>query len=758
MIIRKTDWRTILVLMLGICSLCDVVPLMADELAVRFRRQLIDANCENSSCAAIDVDRDGRLDIVAGDHWYRAPNWERQRVRDVPRIRGRLDDYSSLPLDVNGDGLCDLVSVNYRSRSLYWVEQPSVVGQDWPVHVIDVPGSSETGRLYDINGDGRLDVLPNGTDYAAWYELALPTAGDEDGGGRDDDPDTQVHWVRHELPDEVAGHGIGFGDLDGDGRGDLVTSHGWFRGPQDAAADRWLPMGEFQLHRDASIPILIHDVDADGDQDVVWSRAHNIGVYWLEQVPVAAGGRKWMWHAIDTSVATLHAPLLADIDQDGQLDLLAGKRYLGHDGRDPDETSPLGIYCYRFDRNHHSWRRDILSLGGSCGWDLDPKCVDLDGDGDLDLLAPARCGLYLLENLGIDAVSRAADESGMQVSLVPQGEYARHDDVSYYADGGRQVPIATTLDWGLRRNHILQGMQRAMGEFPGTERRVPLDVQVESVEDAGNYVRQKITYVAEPGWRVPAFLLIPKSVLAAPQQRVPALLCLHPTHALGKAQICGLGGNPTRFYAHELAERGFVCLAPDYPSFGDYTIDFEKLQQTYASGTMKAVWDNVRALDLLESLPYVDPDRMGAIGHSLGGHNGLFTAAFDQRLRAVVTSCGFNAFAHYYGGDLTGWSSARYMPRIASEFHCDPKQMPFDFHEVIAAMAPRPLWINAPLQDDNFAVDGVRQAVDAASRVYKLYEKDQNLQVVYPEVGHDFPDSIRLQAYQWLEQQLSFAR
>ncbi|MCH5373082.1 MAG: S9 family peptidase, partial [Planctomycetes bacterium] len=216
-----------------------------------------------------------------------------------------------------------------------------------------------------------------------------------------------------------------------------------------------------------------------------------------------------------------------------------------------------------------------------------------------------------------------------------------------------------------------------------------------------------------------------------------------------------LDGNPTRFYAHVLAVRGYVCLAPDYPSFGEYDYDFHRDDSSYVSGTMKGIWNHIRAVDVLESLSEVAADRIGCIGHSLGGHNALFVAAFDQRLRAVVTSCGFNAFADYYGGDLSGWSSDRYMPRIRDVYGNDPSKMPFDFHEVLAAVAPRPLLINAPLHDSNFAVAGVKKAVGSASDVYKFLGRPQCLKVVYPDAGHDFPDATREMTYRWLDQQLS---
>jgi dienelactone hydrolase len=226
---------------------------------------------------------------------------------------------------------------------------------------------------------------------------------------------------------------------------------------------------------------------------------------------------------------------------------------------------------------------------------------------------------------------------------------------------------------------------------------------------------------------------------------------LHQTNPAGKDSVAGLAERPAMHYAHELAERGYVCLAPDYPSFGEYEYDFTRSDLPYRSGSMKAIWNNIRAIDLLETLPEVDISRIGAIGHSLGGHNALFTAVFDLRLRAVVASCGFTAFHDYDGGKLAGWTSNRYMPAIRDVYASDPDQMPFDFHEVVAAIAPRSLFVNAPLHDANFDVSGVRRVIDSASKVYDFLDAGGRLRVETPDAQHDFVDAVRLQAYEWLD-------
>ncbi len=767
----RTRWKLQLLLWLW-CGVWLASPLTAEGPS-GFRTHLVNADSEFSAATAIDVNQDGKLDIVCGAWWYAAPDWQPHRLRLVQQIRGRYDDYSNLPLDVDGDGDLDLVSVNYRSQSLYWCRNPGSTGPDapavgggddglWEQVLIDEPGPSETGRLVDLDGDGRLDVLPNGTKFAAWYEVESDAAG-------------AVRWSRHELPPELIGHGIGAGDINGDGRLDVVGPNGWAEAPADPRGERWRWHDEFRLARDCGLPILCHDVDGDGDTDLIWGRGHNIGLYWTEQVGPAEGTlrcpsdvqlsaeltqqvvqTKWITHAIDTSWACAHTLMLADIDGDGRQDVVAGKRYLGHDGRDPGENDPLSVHWYRFEASSRTWRGECISRGGTCGIDLDSTCVDLDGDGDIDILAPARCGLHWLENLRIGAdADQLADPATPASALAVAPAYAEHQDLSYYLQGAQRLPLLTAQDHGIRRQQILAQMEQVMGELPGAVHRIPLDPVVEQVEETDGYYRLLIRYTVDVDDRVPAYLLIPKSRAGQSSAGLPAMLCLHPTHfELGKAQICGLGGQPSRFYAHELANRGFVCLAPDYPGFADYDYDFAKNKDLYPSGTMKAIWNNLRAVDLLESLPCVQPDRIGAIGHSLGGHNALFTAAFDQRLRCVVTSCGFNAFEDYYGGNLKGWSSDRYMPRIASRYDLSPARMPFDFPEVLAAIAPRPLYVNAPLHDANFAVEGVRKCQQSVQPLYERVGAAAKLTFVYPDAEHDFPQEIREDVYRWLGDQL----
>jgi dienelactone hydrolase len=336
----------------------------------------------------------------------------------------------------------------------------------------------------------------------------------------------------------------------------------------------------------------------------------------------------------------------------------------------------------------------------------------------------------------------------------------------YRGPDGKPVPVRTLADWAKRRAEVLRGLESVMGKLPGKEKRCPLDVRIEEELDGGSYVRRLVTYLSEPSpsgakgaGRVPAYLLIPKVVLAG-KKKAPAVLCLHGTNnVIGHGVVVGLGNTKNRSYALELAQRGYVTLAPNYPLLARYQPDLKKLG--WESGTLKAVWDNMRGLDLLASLPFVDKaDGFGAIGHSLGGHNSVYTAVFDDRLRVVVSSCGLDSYLDYYNGNPKnweperGWCQTRYMRKLA-DYKGRLADIPFDFHEMIGALAPRHVLIIAPKKDSNFRADSVDRIVAAAHPIFKLHGHENRLKVEHPDCGHDFPPEMRETAYKLFDAALA---
>ena len=341
----------------------------------------------------------------------------------------------------------------------------------------------------------------------------------------------------------------------------------------------------------------------------------------------------------------------------------------------------------------------------------------------------------------------------------PPRHYTDHIRLNYYLDdAGREQPVKTPEDWARRRQDILLGMQEAMGKLPDRTHLPPLDVKVTGELKGDGFTRLTISFAAETGTddRIPAFLFLPASRPAG--KRVPAILALHPTSPLGKASVTG-EGKANREYGIELAKRGYVVLCPDYPSFGDYKdYDFAAASKSgrYTSGTMKGIANHMRCVDLLQSREEVDPEQIGVIGHSLGGHNSIFVAVFDERIKAIVSSCGWTPFGDYYKGNIKGWTSDRYIPSLRDVYKLDPKAVPFDFYEIVAAIAPRPFFSISPTHDSNFEVEGVKKGIAAARPIYELLGAPAALKVVYPDCPHDFPPDVRAQAYAFLDKSLKF--
>jgi dienelactone hydrolase len=327
----------------------------------------------------------------------------------------------------------------------------------------------------------------------------------------------------------------------------------------------------------------------------------------------------------------------------------------------------------------------------------------------------------------------------------------------YQDEQGNLLPVRTADEWQRRVAHVRAGMEAVMGPLP-KKTQLPLDLIIHGETRLRHYTRQHVSFVVEPGDRLPGYLLVPHEAAdwQAGTPGLPAMICLPGSSAPGKLTPAGLSSSGGLAYGHELAERGFVCLVLDYPMLHTAEYSTDPYELGYVSATMKGIVNHRRGVDLLESLPYVDARAIGVIGHSLGGHNALFLAVFEPRIQAVVSSCGFNVFAKHAGGDVRAWSNPYYMPRIKTIYEDDPAKIPFDFTEVLAALAPRPVFVNAPLHDaPDFEVSGVVDCVVAALPVYReLFQAADRLEVVHPDAGHSFPFGARLAAYAMLDRYL----
>ncbi len=342
----------------------------------------------------LDMNGDGRPDLISGAYWYENPGleggaWKRHQWRMVDIVGEFVSDCGEWIVDVNHDGAPDIVTVGWMTDGLFWYENPKKPDTLWERHLIAHSIETEGGWMGDVNGDGKPDLALVHYGHAGMFWVDFAAA------------EPKVHYVGGRAED---GHGVGIADVDGDGKPDLLTVFGWFKNI-DADHDKWEFRKEWNMG-DAGFPIIGYDVNGDGKMDLIYGQGHSYGLYWLEQ----QGGGKWAKHAIDESFSQSHALAFADIDGDGQPELITGKRYRGHDGSDPGSHDPLVVYYYKIDRKTGQFTRFPISLNGSAGVGTQFIIADLDGDGDIDLATAGKTGVHFFENLKVNKVSREQRE------------------------------------------------------------------------------------------------------------------------------------------------------------------------------------------------------------------------------------------------------------------------------------------------------------------------------------------------------------
>jgi hypothetical protein len=330
-------------------------------------------------------------------------------------------------------------------------------------------------------------------------------------------------------------------------------------------------------------------------------------------------------------------------------------------------------------------------------------------------------------------------------------------------------PIARALavdaaSWPRARERILEEWTKLIGPMP--DATVPLDAQFHGETDCGSYIRRKISIQVQPGDRMPCWLLVPKTFPAT--GRTPAIICFYGTMSgAGKDTTVGLSGagpgSPparNRAFALDMVEAGFVALAPDFlrdgerlpPSGRPYdTTDFYTRFPDW-SCVGKDCWDVRRAVDFLETLPFVEADRIGMVGHSYGGHTTIFASGLEPRIRAVFASGPVSDFvlhgAHW--AVPKGGGASQSLPALRP-FLLEHHAPPVSFAEVTALIAPRPLWVNQavgehrPNEEENAAT---------VCGLYRTLGVADHARYMWCAGDHDFPPPVRAAAVEWFRRWL----
>jgi len=357
---------------------------------VSFKKHIVSSRFVAEGAAVADVNNDGKTDILAGNYWYEAPSWKphmlhADTLNAVPQYSTSFLNYA---LDVNNDGWTDLIRFDQPGGVCAWYQNSKKENVLWQRHMILPSAGNENPAFADVDKDGRNDIICNDTFTKQVIWLKAPVAKND------------TTWQRFVISSNKSlgtdryTHGLGWGDVNKDGRNDVIIKSGWWQSPADVKSSDWI-FHAADLGEDCANMFVI-DADLDGDMDIVSSSAHHYGLWWHEQKQDASGNTTWQTHEISKAFSQSHGLALADINQDGYPDLVTGKRFRAHNDGDPGAFDAAVLYWFQFmPGKNPQWQPHLIDDNSGIG--LSFVVQDMNNDKLPDIVISNKKGVFFFE-------------------------------------------------------------------------------------------------------------------------------------------------------------------------------------------------------------------------------------------------------------------------------------------------------------------------------------------------------------------------